>query len=551
MPDAFTHWPTALATLLLAVPLAWAAAAVVATTGGQARWRTARHLSALALAVALLGSVGVALGGGGVRHVASLLPLGPLGELALSARLDALTAVVLVLVCFVGDAILRYSQAYLDGDAGQSRYLRWFGGTLSAVTLLVLSDNLLLLALAWIATSLSLHQLLTYYDDRAPALIAAHKKFIASRVADACLLTAVTLVGLEYGTLEISLVLARVEGGAALPGTLQAAAVLLAAAAALKCAQLPFHGWLIQVMEAPTPVSALLHAGVVNIGGFLMIRLAPLVAPAEAAQTLLVVVGTATAAVAALVMMTRISIKVTLAWSTCAQMGFMLLQCGLGAYSLALLHLVAHSLYKAHAFLSSGSAVEEWRAAALAPTPRPAGLGRWLAAAALSIAGVALVGAAFGASPQHEPALWVLAAVVALAATPMIVRGSTQGGRVLATTLGMAVGVATLYFAWHAVATRVLAVPVDAATSSPERLAIALAGFGLLFALQSVMSAFPHGRVARALYPRLFAGLHLDELFTRLTFRVWPARLPARDRPASHACTTGGPTHVDCAASTD
>jgi NAD(P)H-quinone oxidoreductase subunit 5 len=288
-------------------------------------------------------------------------------------------------------------------------------------------------------------------------------------------------------------------------------------------------------MEAPTPVSALLHAGVVNIGGFLLIRLAPLVAPAEAAQTLLVVVGTATATVAALVMMTRISIKVALAWSTCAQMGFMLLQCGLGAYSLALLHLVAHSLYKAHAFLSSGSTVEEWRTLALTSRPARAGLGRWFAAAALSVAGVTLVAAAFGATPAREPALWVLATAVALAATPMIVRGSTRGGFVLVRTLALAAGVATLYFGWHAVANLVLPVPGDAAVPSLQRLVIALTGFGLLFALQSVMSAYPHGRVARALYPRLFAGLHLDELFTRLTFRVWPARLPARDHAAPRA----------------
>jgi NAD(P)H-quinone oxidoreductase subunit 5 len=119
--------------------------------------------------------------------------------------------------------------------------------------------------------------------------------------------------------------------------------VLLVASAALKCAQLPFHGWLIQVMEAPTPVSALLHAGVVNIGGFLMIRLAPLMTQSEIAQTLLVICGCTTAVIAALVMTTRVSIKVALAWSTCAQMGFMLLECGLGAYPLALLHIVAHS----------------------------------------------------------------------------------------------------------------------------------------------------------------------------------------------------------------
>ena len=98
----------------------------------------------------------------------------------------------------------------------------------------------------------------------------------------------------------------------------------------LKRAQLPFHGWLYPGDGAPTPVSAPLHAGIVNLGGFVLLRFAPLVSEVPAAQTPLVVVGAATAVLAALVMTTRISIKVMLAWSTCAQMGFMLMQCGLG-----------------------------------------------------------------------------------------------------------------------------------------------------------------------------------------------------------------------------
>ncbi len=137
--------------------------------------------------------------------------------------------------------------------------------------------------------------------------------------------------------------------------------MLLAFAAILKTAQLPLHGWLIQVMEAPTPVSALLHAGVVNMGGFVLLRVAELIGLVPSAQWLLVIVGSLTAVLAGMVMLTRISIKVRLAWSTCAQMGFMLMEIGLGLYELALLHLVAHSLYKAYAFLSSGEAVERAR----------------------------------------------------------------------------------------------------------------------------------------------------------------------------------------------
>ena len=148
---------------------------------------------------------------------------------------------------------------------------------------------------------------------------------------------------------------------------LHLATVLLVFGVLLKTAQLPFHGWMLQVMEAPTPVSALLHAGVVNIGGFVMIRLAPLMAHASIAQGMLIGVGLFTTIVASLVMTTRAAIKGVLAWSTIGQMGFMLVQCGLGAWHLALMHLLAHSLYKAHTFLSSGSVVQTWRGASLVP----------------------------------------------------------------------------------------------------------------------------------------------------------------------------------------
>ncbi|WP_375767697.1 NADH-quinone oxidoreductase subunit L [Archangium gephyra] len=441
--------------------------------------------------------------------------------------LDGVTLVMLTLVGFIGLVILRFSKAYLHGDPGRPRYLRWLLATLTAVMVLVLSSNLLVLALAWMAASLALHQLLTFYADRTQALVAAHKKFLVSRVADLCMLGALALIGAQVGSLELADLHAWAEATPSLPAAMHGATVLLVLGVSLKSAQLPFHGWLLQVMEAPTPVSALLHAGVVNIGGFLMIRLAPLLVKAELAQTLLVLIGTTTAVVAALVMTTRVSVKVALAWSTCAQMGFMLVQCGLGAYSLALLHLVAHSLYKAHAFLSSGSTVDQWRTRALVAKREPVGLGRWWAAAGVALLAVTAVGTVSGASPRLEPAPWALAAVMGLALTPLLVRGAGGGWRRLATVGLGALGVAALSFTWHAAFGQLLAAPLQSGEMAP-RLALVIAGFGLLFVLQAVLYARPDGRLARTLYPRLFAGLYLDEVFTRLTFRLWPPRLPPR-----------------------
>lgn len=507
-------WASLLALAALVIPLTFGLAALAVPRVRP--FHLAGPAAGGCLALALLVASGLCLVEPGV---------------ALGVRLDAVTGVLLALVCFIGLVIVRFSRAYLHGDAGQARYVRWLLATLAAVTLLVSTNNLGVLAIAWVGTSLALHQLLTFYSQRPQALIAAHKKFLVSRVADLCLAGALILIDVEVGSLDLEALHAWAGAVHALPATLELAAVLLAVGASLKCAQLPFHGWLLQVMEAPTPVSALLHAGVVNIGGLLMIRLAPLMVKAELAQTLLVAIGCVTAVVAALVMTTRVSVKVMLAWSTCAQMGFMLVQCGLGAYSLALLHLVAHSLYKAHAFLSSGSAVDTWRAQVLSTPKAPVGLGRWFASAGISLCAVALVGAVAGVDPRGEPALVAFGFVLGLALTPLAVRGASHGGRRLLLLALGGVGVAALYFTWHALFGRLLPAPPSSGSLAP-RLVLVMVGFGALFLLQALMQSRPDGRLARALYPRLFAGLYLDERFTRLTFRLWPPRLPPRAAPS-------------------
>jgi NAD(P)H-quinone oxidoreductase subunit 5 len=161
----------------------------------------------------------------------------------------------------------------------------------------------------------------------------------------------------RFGTLDLAGLAAASNPPLGLAGTLGIGA--RRAAAALKTAAFPLHGWLTEVMEAPTPVSALLHAGIINSGGVLLITAAPLVQASTGAMAALVMIGGLTALFGAAVMLTQSAIKTALAWSTVSQMGFMLLQCGLGLWTLALLHIVAHSLYKAHAFLSSGGAVKD------------------------------------------------------------------------------------------------------------------------------------------------------------------------------------------------
>jgi NAD(P)H-quinone oxidoreductase subunit 5 len=516
------------AAVLASVPLLYVLAAFAASFSSQpdAGWRAARVASGLALAVAVVALAWLAIGGPGVWRGPALFSDTDAGGLHFSLRSDVLGGIMLLLVAFIGWVIVGYSQPYLGGQNGQPRYARALMLTLAAVTLLVMTNNLLVLALAWIATSLALHVLLTFFKERPQALIAAHKKFLASRVADVCLLTGTAIVAAQLGTVEIDKAIVAAAALPAYSGALVGAAVLFVLAALIKCAMLPVHGWLIQVMEAPTPVSALLHAGVVNLGGFVMIRLGTLIADVPFAQGLLVVVGSITAVVAALVMMTRISIKVSLAWSTCAQMGFMLMQCGLGLYDLALLHIVAHSLYKAYAFLTAGQAVEYNRLHQMTPEAKPVAGFAWLLSAVLGVGIVAAAGAVWGVRFADAPALYAVTAILALALAPLLAGPILRAGGLwsIAGVAG-AFAVAVAYFGLHLGFENALGAP---AATSPALVAWVIAAFVVLFLVQGAVRAKPLGSLARSLYPTLFAGLYLDELFTRLTFRLWPARLPAK-----------------------
>jgi len=273
---------------------------------------------------------------------------------------DNLSLVVLLLISFLLFMVLRFSFNYLKGDKNQGRFTKWLCLTGGSVIFLVISGNLIQFSVAWVSTSLCLHQLLQFYPERPGALLAARKKFIISRIGDACLLMVLILVFREFHTLNYESLFAAVRNFNGLSADvfihhLNPICLLLVAGAMLKSAQFPFHSWLPDTMETPTPVSALMHAGIINAGGFLIIRMAPLVITSHAAMATLAFFGAITALLGSLVMLTHSSIKRVLAFSTIAQMGFMMLECGLGAFSLALLHLVSHSLYKAYAFLSSGT----------------------------------------------------------------------------------------------------------------------------------------------------------------------------------------------------
>jgi len=518
-----------------AVYLLGAAAAVLANGRVSERWRVAQFVASVAMVVTVLA---VAIrpweaGGGAGR---ALVQTGAL------AAVDLVAAIMLALATMLGWVIVRFSRTYLEGEADQPRYIATLLVTLAGVSIVAVSNHLALLVLGWMATSISLHSLLTFYRDRPWAMIAAHKKFLVSRLAEACLAGVLLLLYSAIGSLSISAIAAAVQGPEPVPTAVHAAAVLLALAVILKSAQLPVHGWLLQVMEAPTPVSALLHAGVVNLGGFVLIRLAPLVSAVPAAQLLLVVVGGLTAVLAGLVMTTRISIKVKLAWSTCAQMGFMLVECGLGLYELALLHLVAHSIYKAHAFLTAAGAVAHTRQRSQAPHHASASFASQWVGAAASIALVAMSARGWtqvSAAAHLQPALVMMAGVGLAPFAASLWSDSWNDSVRSALRLVL---LAQLPVVWHLLLS--VAHVLDVRPGGSALLPWTATGVVALFFVQSLLVASPGGWMSRTLYAWCYAGFYLDERFTRLTFRIWPLRMP-QTYSAAHAranvlATTGG-----------
>ena len=252
-------------------PLALIVASVLGFRGAAVRpgavLRVIEGTTLVALAFAVLSAFSLMTEGSATSGLIGFWGIG------ISARLDAVSMVMLLLVSFIGWVVVRYAGTYMDGEPRQGPFTGWLCATLAAVMMLVIAGNILQLVLAWIATSLFLHKLLLHYPNRVAAQRAAHKKWITARVGDGALLVAAVLLFVQYGTGDIAEILAaaRMGEGQAGAGLIAAA---LAFAAILKSAQFPMHGWLTEVMETPTPVSALLHAGVVNAGGFLLIRFA-------------------------------------------------------------------------------------------------------------------------------------------------------------------------------------------------------------------------------------------------------------------------------------
>ena len=510
--------------LLLLPPLLLALAALAMRLSPPARgnWRLRLpEIAALgALAMAALATVQLAIAG------PSTSPLIGFASIGFSARTDIVSIAMTLTVAFVGWVVLRFSRVALDGEARQPAFMGWMAATIACVLLLVGAGNIGQLVLGWVATGFTLHQLLLFYPERPRAQRAARKKALSDIVASTALLIAGGILVFGFGTSDIAAINAAAQAGEG-PSLLWLAALLMAAAAIFKSALVPTHGWLTEVMEAPTPVSALLHAGVVNAGGFLLIRFADVLVAAPGVLAVLALVGGFSALMGAAVALTQPAVKTSLAWSTCAQMGFMVLQCGLALFPLALLHIVAHSLYKAHAFLSSGGAVAEVTATRRPGPVAVPNLGAVARAFGLAIVLYLVVGLGFDITGK-PPQTVALGAILIFGVVYLIAQGlADQAPRALTwRTVGLSVLATVAYFALQQGASGVAAGTLPP-PPPPEGLiwatiTLALASFAVAAVAQTTFPLWAGHPAAAGLRVHLMNGLYLNAVFERLSGRWTP-----------------------------
>lgn len=505
------------ALLLLAVPalplLAAAAITLFRPTGDAAgRWAVRSTAVAAAAAVVLLVAVGTD------DPVQAVVEYDD-GTAMLGLHAGHVGAVLALLTTGVGLVVQSFAGRALAGDPRQRRFFALAALLTAATTGVATAVTATGLTLAWIVAGASLAALVGHRAGWAPATQAVRRTRRAFFVGDAALVVGALVAVGSIGEIDLRAPGAAVDALASAPGpipgvdvsALAAVATMLAVAAVSRSALVPLHRWLPSTLAAPTPVSALLHAGVVNGGGVLLVRFAPVFGESALATHLAFVAGVATAVLATAVMLVRSDVKGNLAWSTAGQMGFMTMQLAVGAFSAALFHIVGHAMYKASLFLASGGAVlghsrHRRRPASHRPVP-----GAAQTATVLVAPTVALIAAYAVLDPHLPTAGDLLVVVFAWATAARAVRGWVHAGpfRPVATvataTLGAVVGVFGYVGGLSAFEGFVApALPADvSAAVGPALLAAVLA----VVAVAVGVVWFAPGAAGEGLRRRVYAGL--------------------------------------------
>ena len=308
------------------------------------------------------------LGGSAEPQVVPVLHWVKSGDLAFdwALRVDALTAVMLVVVTTVSAVVHLYSWGYMDEDPDQPRFFAYLSLFTFAMLMLVTADNLVQMFFGWEGVGLASYLLIGFWFRKPSASAAAIKAFVVNRVGDLGFMLGIFGTYLVFKTVSIPAILAAAPGMAGSTigflwfraDTMTVLCILLFIGAMGKSAQIGLHTWLPDAMEGPTPVSALIHAAtMVTAGVFMVCRLSPMFQTSPVALGFVTFIGAATCFFAATVGTTQWDIKRVIAYSTCSQLGYMFFAAGVGAYGAAMFHLFTHAFFKALLFLGAGSVI--------------------------------------------------------------------------------------------------------------------------------------------------------------------------------------------------
>lgn len=397
-------------TVLLAAVALPALAALVCALLGVRLGDGAGRLGAAAAGVAFFLAVGLAVPVVTSGPVSAVITDGD-GAAVVGLFADRLSVAMLLLVLGVSAVVQLFASRNMSGDGRQVRLIAAAGLTTTAVAAVATAATLSGLVVAWLVSGVGLVVLLAQRADLASARVGVRRAVVAFAVGDLALVLGASVVWATVGDLDLR----RVDvGGAAVAAqrlevwgmSVSAGAVvacLLVVAAMGRSAQIPLQSWLPATLTAPTPVSAFLHAGLVNAGGFLLVRLGPIFGLSGVATHVAFVAGALTALYGTVLMLTKSDVKGALAHSTMGQMGFMLMACALGAFAAAIFHLVAHGMYKATLFLGADSVVHNDKRRQMVARPAPAGV-RWPAGARLAVAAIVPAAALAAALATVAPA---------------------------------------------------------------------------------------------------------------------------------------------------
>jgi NADH:ubiquinone oxidoreductase subunit 5 (subunit L)/multisubunit Na+/H+ antiporter MnhA subunit len=413
-------------TLLIAAPAlpAIAAAAIaVARPSGERSSRWAVAAASVAFAAAIVVAIVVAVNG----SVAAVVE-GSHGDAVFGLYASRVTALLGLLTTGVGLVVQSFAGRNLQRDLRERRFFVLASLLTAATTSVAFAATLGLLCASWILAGLALAGLVTHRATWGPARRSARRTLRSLWVGDSALLVATLLAVASVGEIDLRSPAAAASdlANASVPvlggHVLAVVAVLLTVAGISRSALVPVHQWLPSTIAAPTPVSALLHAGVVNGAGMLLVRLAPVFGSSAAATHVAFAAGAVTACYATTVMLVRSDVKGNLAWSTAGQMGFMTVQAAIGAFPAALLHIVGHGMYKAALFLGAGSSVTGHLHHRQRPAPRVVGRGVRLVVALL-VPAAALSAAYLVFHPHLSTAARVLVTLFAWATAARAVDG--------------------------------------------------------------------------------------------------------------------------------